>query len=168
MKPAICFEMLYPGLPPEEKVERIADKGFQAVEFWGWRDKDLGRLASACARRGITVANFSGHRRGSPIARPTYAAFLADLRDAVAAARTLGCRTLMALSNELGEGGRVLDSYDGIPEGEKRAAFAEALRRGLDGVLPEDMSLVIEPLNTRRDHVGNYLADLETAAAIQD
>jgi hydroxypyruvate isomerase len=168
MKPAICIEMLYPGLSAEEKVERIAGRGFRAIEFWGWRDKDLGRLSSVCSRLGVEVSNFSGHRNGSPIARATHEAFLADLREAVAAARTLGCRTLMVLSNELGDGGRVLDTYDGIPEREKRAAFVEALRRGVGEVLPADMRLVIEPLNTRVDHVGNYLADIDTAAAIQD
>lgn len=168
MEPAVCIEMLFPGLSPQEKVERIADRGFRAIEFWGWRDKDLGRLSAACARRGVTVANFSAHRVGSPIARSTHGAFLEDLRDAVAAARTLGCRTLMALSNELGEGGRVVDRYDGIPEGEKWAAFVEAMRRALGEVLPEDMRLVIEPLNTRVDHVGNWLSDVETAAALQD
>jgi len=159
--------MLYPGLSPEEKVERIADRGFRTVEFWGWRDKDLKSLAAVCARRGVTVANFSAHRVGSPIARDTHGAFLADLRDAISAARTLGCRTLMALSNELGDGGRVVNAYEAIPEGEKMAAFVEAMKRGLE-VLPDDMSLVIEPLNTRVDHVGNWLADVETAASILD
>jgi hydroxypyruvate isomerase len=168
MKPAMCIEMLFPGLAPEEKVERIAEAGFSAVEFWGWRDKDLPRLAASCARRGVTVANFSGHRRGSPIARSTHPEFLSDLRDAVAAARTLGCRTLMVLSNELGDGGRVVDSFERLPEVEKRAAFVEVMRRGLEEIVPHDMRLVIEPLNTRLDHVGNWLADVETAAAVQD
>ena len=50
MKPVICFEMLFPELDPVEKIARIAGEGFQFVEFWGWRDKDIPALAAACER----------------------------------------------------------------------------------------------------------------------
>lgn len=168
MRPAICFEMLYPGLPPEEKVRRIAAHGFAAVEFWGWRDKDLPGLGEVCRKCGVKVVNFSGHRRGSPVARETHGVFLDDLRDAVRAARGLECPTLMVLSNELGEGGVVLDSWERIPGEEKFAAFVDVLKRAFDEVVPGDMTLVIEPLNTKKDHRGNYLARMETAGAILD
>mgnify|MGYP005841413487 CR=1 FL=1 len=168
MRPAICFEMLYPGLPPEEKVRRIAAHGFTAVEFWGWRDKNLNALGEVCATLGVRVVNFSGHRRGSPIARETHREFLEDLRDAVRTARTLNCPTLMVLSNELGEGGVVLNSWERIPGKEKFAAFVEVLKRALEEIVPENITLVIEPLNTKKDHQGNYLADMKTAHSILD
>ena len=41
MKPVICLEPLYQELKPEDKIERIAAAGFQYVEFWGWRDKNV-------------------------------------------------------------------------------------------------------------------------------
>ncbi len=166
MRPAICFEMLYPEASPEEKVRRIADHGFSAVEFWGWRDKDLPALGAVCRKSGVRVANFSGHRRGSPIARETHGVFLDDLRDAVRAAQDLECSTLMVLSNELAEGGVVVDSWDRISPQEKFSSFVDVLKRAFDEVVPGDMTIVIEPLNTKKDHQGNYLTDMEAASAI--
>jgi hydroxypyruvate isomerase len=157
--------MLFPDLSPSEKVERVADAGFSAVEFWGWRDKDLQALGAVCARRGVRVANFSGHRKGSLVARDTHGVFLADLRDATAAAKDLGCSTLMLLSNELGQGGRVTDTYDAIPKGTRYANLREGLRGALEAA-PDGFSFVLEPLNTRVDHPGYFLQDMATAVAL--
>jgi hydroxypyruvate isomerase len=168
IKPAVCFEMLYPGMDPLEKIRRIADHGVRAVEFWGWRDKNLKAMAGLCGRLGVELANFSAHRRGSPIAAETHPIFLAELKEAVGVARDLGCRMLMVLSNELGEGGRVVERFDEVPEQRKRGNFIEAMKRALGEVVPDDLCLVIEPLNTRRDHAGNWLVEVEEAASIVD
>lgn len=165
MEPVICFEMLFPGLSPEEKVSRIADQGFKAVEFWSWRDKDIPALKAACAARGLRVANFSGHRRGSLIAPASHEAFFADLGDAVQAAGRLGCRTLMLLSNELGPEGQVADPYDEIVSGCKYEALRAGLRCAVQAV-PPDILLVLEPLNTRIDHPGYFLQDMATAVSL--
>lgn len=170
MVPVICFEMIYtdqnpPDLNPSEKIARIAEQGFHKVEFWSWRDKDIRALKSACRDTDVQIANFSGHRKGSLIARETHELFLDDLKDAVGAARELGCPTLMLLSNELGEGGRVTDRYDQIPPNEKYTNLLQGLRRALE-VTPEEISLVLEPLNTKIDHPGYYLADMGTSVSL--
>ncbi len=165
MEAVICLEMLFPELGPPDRIERIADAGFSAVEFWGWRDKDLAALKGACDRRSVRVANFSGHRKGSLVARETHEAFFRDLRDAVESARDLGCSTLMLLSNELGDGGRVVDRYDAIPSRRKYANLLEGLRGALDAA-PDGFTLVLEPLNTKVDHPGYYLSDMATAVAL--
>ncbi len=113
----------------------------------------------------MQIANFSGHRRGSLIARETHDLFLEDLEDAVGVARELDCPTLMLLSNELGEGGRVTEIYDHVPSSEKYANLLEGLGRALEAV-PDEINLVLEPLNTKVDHPGYYLVDMATAAAV--
>ncbi|MEW5814510.1 MAG: TIM barrel protein [Spirochaetota bacterium] len=165
MYPVICLEMLFPELDLPEKVERIASEGFQAVEFWGWRDKDLFVLKAACDHHGVRIANFSGHRRGSLIAPETYDLFFTDLNDAVGTARNLGCSILMLLSNELGEGGRVVNSYPDIPPDGKYRNLRQGLEQALE-VTPEDIHLVLEPLNTRLDHPGYYLENMATAVSL--
>lgn len=165
MKPVICFEMLFPDLDPVEKIGEIAEQGFEFVEFWGWRDKDIPALAAVCVQVGVQVANFSGHRRGSLVAEQTHDLFLDELQAAVATARILECGTLMLLSNELTESGAVADSYPGIPSEQKYRNVQEGLRKAL-GLLPRDLRLVIEPLNTRIDHPGYWLSDLDTAVQL--
>ncbi len=170
MEPVICFEMIYtdlnpPDLDPSQKVTRIAEQGFQKVEFWGWWDKDIPALRSACQEADVQITNFSGHRKGSLIARETHDLFLDDLKDAVGVAGELDCPTLMLLSNELGEGGRVTEQYDQIASNEKHRYLLEGLKKALD-VTPEEISLVLEPLNTKVDHPGYYLADMATSVSL--
>ncbi|UCF99681.1 MAG: TIM barrel protein [Spirochaetaceae bacterium] len=165
MEPVICFEMLFPNLEPQDKVARIAAAGFRAVEFWGWRDKNVAALRAACSRHGVGVANFSGHRRGDLIAPDTWALFFTDLGDAIETARFLGCSTLMLLSNELGEGGKVLNTYPDLTAAQKRRNLARGLEEALERI-PEGLQLVLEPLNTRIDHAGYYLEDMETAVSL--
>ena len=165
MQPVICIEMLYPGLSPVEKIENIARVGFSKVEFWGWRDKDIPAIAEACRQNEVRVVNFSGHRRGSLVAAETHELFLTDLKEAVQVADTLNCSTLMVLSNELGEEGRVLNSYRDIAADKKYLNLKAGLEKAL-AAAPEEITLVLEPLNTRVDHPGYFLADMETAVSL--
>jgi len=165
MEPVVCLEMLFPELTPQDRIGRIAAARFSAIEFWGWRDKELPGLKAACAAHGVRVANFSGHRKGSLIASQTHGAFFDDLREAVAAARELSCRTLMLLSNELGEGGRVTNPFEDVAPRRKYENLRDGLRGALEAT-PESIALVLEPLNTRVNHPGYYLKDMATAVSL--
>jgi hydroxypyruvate isomerase len=165
LKPVICFEMLFPDLNPVQKIRNIARQGFQFVEFWGWRDKDISALAATCEQEGVQVANFSGHRRGSLVAEQTHELFLEELEAAIDTARFLGCGTLMILSNELTESGEVADSYPRIPPELKYENVQRGIGKALE-ILPQDFQLVLEPLNTRIDHPGYWLSDMGTAVQI--
>lgn len=157
MKPAICIEMLYPGLSAPEKIRRIADHGFTHVEFWGHGDKDIPALLSVCQETGTRVVNFSANRKGSLVDAATHETILGEIRESLDVAGRLGTRTLMVLSNELGEGGRVMDTFPSISDDRKRAFVVEGLRK-VAALVPEDFSIVLEPLNTVLDHAGNFLA----------
>jgi len=165
MEPVICFETLYPELAPEEKIAAVKAAGFESVEFWSWRDKNLPALAEACRRHGATVANFSGQRRGSLVDRDSHHLLTGELEESVAAARLLDCSTLMLLSNELDEEGNVAEEYAGIPAAEKRAALKAGLEQARQQT-PADILLVLEPLNTRIDHPGYFLNDIAAAVAL--
>jgi hydroxypyruvate isomerase len=165
MKPAICIEMLYPGLPAEEKIRKVAKHGFSFVEFWGHKDKDLEAVARACADTGVKVVNFSAHRRGDLIDRTTHGLILADFEESLKAANTLDVSTLMVLSNELGEGGRVVRRLDHLKDEEKETNSIAGLKT-LMAMAPRNMTIVLEPLNTRIDHAGNYLASTSLARDI--
>lgn len=165
MKPVICFEMLYSDLTPAQKIAKIAECGFNYVEFWGWRDKSIPDILAACDENDVKVINFSGHRKGSLVATETHDLFFADLEEAVAVARQIHCSTLMLLTNELGEGGVVNNSYPNIPQDEQYHNVQIGLEKAVT-VVPANITLVLEPLNTLVDHPGYYLADMETAVAL--
>ena len=165
MKPVICLEPLYPDLTPEQKIEQIANAGFQYIEFWGWRDKNISGLREACQHYQVQVVNFSGHRAGSPIARQTHEILLQDVADAVTTAQRLHCQTLMLLTNALNEDGSVADAFDQIPDAQKYANTVVALKEVL-AATPDDIHFVLEPLNTKIDHPGYYLADMRTGSSL--
>mgnify|MGYP001206698826 CR=1 FL=1 len=165
MKAAICIDAVLPGLEPAEQIARVAAAGFDAVEFWSWRGRDLDALGAACERHGVRVVSFTGHRVGDPVAAQTHADFLASVAETVPVARRLDCRTLLLLTNVLGSNGRPVDTHDYISDEAKYANVVAALKRVLEET-PEDIHFNLEPLNTRLDHPGYYLSDMRTATRL--
>jgi len=167
MKPAICIEMLYPGLSPEEKIRRVADLGFCNIEFWSWRDKNLEAMRQLKQDYNLQIVNFSGQRAGDLIDTATYQTVLRELEESISVARALGTRTLMVLTNELGESGKVLHPCPHIPDSEKHKNVVAGLKAIMQRV-PDGMTIMLEPLNTALDHQGYYLASMKEAAKIVD
>lgn len=167
MKPSICIEMLFPDQPFEERVRRIASYGFGAVEFWSWRDKDLPRLKSVADGCGVEIANFSGQRVGDLLDPGQHEVVLRDFESALSSAATLGCRNLMVLAQELGEGGRVVRQQPHEAAPEQIAAIAAGVRRLLERIPGnESIQISLEPLNTRLDHAGYALSSVRSAAKV--
>jgi hydroxypyruvate isomerase len=85
-------------------------------------------------------------------------AYLAGLRESIAAADRLGTRTLI--------------SQVGADTGADRAAQRASIVAGLKAAAPllerSGVTLVIEPLNTRVDHPGYYLVSSDEGFAIVD
>ncbi|MCE5257221.1 MAG: TIM barrel protein [Spirochaetaceae bacterium] len=166
MEPAICIEMLYPGMSPQEKIRKTAQHGFRNIEFWGCGDKNLDALEQLRQLPWqVRYVNFSGQRVGDLIDASTHQVLLQDIAGTVPVARRLGTKTLMILSNELGEGGRVVHPCQEIPDKIKHENLVTGLRKVMQ-IIPEDMTIVIEPLNTVLDHPGYFLTHIEDTLEI--
>jgi hydroxypyruvate isomerase len=165
MNPVICLDPLFPDLPAEEKITRVAARGFSQVEFWGWRDKNIAAIQAACRQNGVRVTNFSGHRKGSPIAETTHQALFAEVADALPIARALDCHALMLLTNALNSDGSVAERFEEIPDDLKFRNVVSSLSE-LTRRTPNDITLLLEPLNTLVDHPGYYLDKIDVAAKI--
>ncbi len=165
MKPAICIEMLYCEFGLEEKMKAISQAGFPYLEFWSWKDKELPLLKALCQDYKIKVVNFSGHRQGSLIAGHTHLKVLSDLKEAIIVAKELGCHYLMLLTDQLGSEGTVENSYDELSSVEKYHNIISCLKKTI-GLIPDSITLVLEVLNTKIDHPGYYLDDIDEAIKI--
>ena len=60
MRFASNIEMWWWKLPFIERINAAADAGFDAIEFWPWRGKDIDAIAKTCEERGVEVAQFTG------------------------------------------------------------------------------------------------------------
>ena len=59
MRLAVCAEMMFLDLPVTERVQRIAEAGFDA-EIWDWTRHDIDALAAT----GATFSSMTGYIRG--------------------------------------------------------------------------------------------------------
>jgi len=165
MIPVISLDMIYPGYDTSVKIEKVYAAGFRHVEFAGWREKDIRAVRSICLSKSVQVVNISGHRRGSIVSRDEHDLFYSDIQDTVKKARFLQTQYMMFLTNAVENDGRVSHSYIDLPYEEKFNNTVLALKKAVR-MLPDEMKMVLEPLNTITDHKGYFLTDPADAVRI--
>ena len=162
MKVSICAEMIYPGLPFIEKIDRLNQQGFATFEFWAWKDKDLGELESR-VKQGMRVATFSGQRQGSLVEPQDHPAYVEEVKESIEVARRLGCSHLMVLSDELSANGSVTTKYRPMDPEERAGNIALGLKLLAPIAEEREVTLLLEPLNTAVDHPGYSLDSSKVA-----
>ncbi len=156
-KLSVCIEMFWRDLPYEERIKRVAQLGFPAFEFWGWRNKEIPKIEAAMADTGLPLATFGLDPGGSLIKRNFEAELVRAMKETAQVARRLKCQTILATI------GNVFDdeSYEMTRRRVVRNTAAV-------GKVAEDhgLTLVIEPLNTLVDHHGYWLRRMSQAVDI--
>ncbi len=84
-------------------------------------------------------------------------AFVAGVEESARVAESLGCRNLIVLSG---------DTLVGRDDREQHAAIVSGLRKAAPVAAEHDVTLLLEPLNTRLDHVGYFLDSTRDALDI--
>ena len=146
-----CVELLFAeGSPPfPDRIRAAAAAGCDGIEFWEWRHKPLEAIAEAVAETGVAVTMMVVEPRSRLVDPSTLPEFLAGVRDSAAAAARIGCRAVVALSGTTLDDASAADQNDAIVAALQAAAPIAAEH----GVL-----LLLEPLNSRIDHPGEYLS----------
>jgi hydroxypyruvate isomerase len=151
MEFSLCIDSIYPKENLKGKLERIKQAGFKFIEFWDWRDKDLDLIVNS----GLKVSNFSGNRLSSLILDDKEGV-IEEIKDSLEIARKLECKQIMLLSDVLKSDGSVEASPRNREE--KLLRLYENLKEIIKITEKENIILVIEPLNTIKDHK-NYFLD---------
>lgn len=159
-----CIEPMYSELPFLDRFRAAKDDGFEFVEFWSWTDKDLDAVKAAAERAGIGISGFNGDAELSLIDPEQKEAYLAFLRRSVRAAKKVGARSVTIHSNGLGEGGAVIERYDGLSGTVKLCAMYGTLLECAKIAEESGVSMYLEPLNVTTDHAGNFLQTTRMAA----
>lgn len=162
---SVCLETVFTDRPVEERIERIRDAGYDAVEFWHpegtWdgstvrfdRPKDARSLRETCRRLGVRLNDFSFHGwdgslGGSPVRAETPDLYREQIRKMVSFAREAGCDKGIVLSGM---------SDPALSRERMRSHLEEALAGAVAIAAASGVTLLLEPLNTRVDHPGYYL-----------
>jgi hydroxypyruvate isomerase len=149
--------MFWEGMPEEEKISRVGKAGISAIEFWGWKNKDMNKIRAAKDEAGLSVAAFGAQLDTELTACSDAFSLVGGMKKSVEEAKSLDCsRLILTTGNEVDE-----------------LSFEDTHQRvvnGLKAVAPvvEDagITLVVEPLNPIVDHRGYWLTKTADAARI--
>lgn len=146
----------------DEKIDRalsnVKKAGFDHYEFWSWWDQDVDAIQKAQEEYGLKVAGFCTRLISltDPACRESYKE---GLRETIEICHKLGCKTIISqVGNELKD----------VPREEQHASIVAGLRECVPMLAENDLTLVIEPLNTKIDHAGYYLWEAAEAYQIID
>ena len=154
MQYSVCIDSIYPQENLKEKLEKIKQAGFKFIEFWDWRDKDLELIINS----GLKVTNFSGNRVSS-LTLDSKEKIIQEVNASIDAAKKLKCKHIMLLSDVLENDGSV--KINSISSGKKFLRLYDNLRTLAEIAEERDTKLVIEPLNTLKDHKNYYLDNFQ-------
>ncbi|GAG58201.1 unnamed protein product [marine sediment metagenome] len=150
MKFSLCVDSIYPKDDLKEKLQKIKQAGFNFIEFWDWRDKDLELIINS----GLKVSNFSGNRMSS-LTLDNKEKVIQEISTSIDIAKRLKCKRIMLLSDVLENDGSV--KIDSLSSEKKLLRLYDNLRVLVEVAKKRDVMLVIEPLNTVKDHKNYYL-----------
>jgi hydroxypyruvate isomerase len=171
---SVCLEPIYPKLPVEERIAKIAEAGYKCVEFWhpegtwdgvevrtDWA-KDAAALRRACRQCGVALNDFAMHAwdgsiGGSPVKPQDRSRYIEQIRKMIAFAEAADCRKGITLSGTVDPA---------LSRTEMRKNLEAALAEAVKLAERADFTLLLEPLNTLVDHPGYYLDSSAEAVEI--
>ena len=140
--------MIFTELPFLERIGAVADSGFEAFEFWGWRNKDVDAILRSKKEHGLAISSLSVDPGGRIVDYSTKDVFIKGLRDSIEVAHKLGCeRLIVTTGNEM----------IGVPRVVQHQNIVKILKEAAKLAENANVTLVLEPLNVLVDHKGYYL-----------
>jgi hydroxypyruvate isomerase len=159
IKLSVCVDMILTGLPFLERMERVKRLGYPAFEFWEWKNKDVDAIIRKKSELGLEIATMMGtgwKQLNTEDARKT---FVSEIQASIAAAKRLGSKTLIVTTG-------IEDKR--ISRAEQHANYVAALKAAAPFAEQAQLTLVLEPLNTKVDHPGYYLQTAKEGFEILD
>ena len=139
-----------------ERVSIAAAAGVRAIEFWGWRDKNVDGLERVLRANDVRVTAMVIDPIVSMVCEPQQ--FVAAIRETAAVAGRLGASTIIVASGARDETASAVEQCD-------RAVAA--LRAAVPFAEASGITLAIEPVNAF-DHPMAYVSRLHHALSLVD
>ena len=157
MKASVCIEMIFTEYPFLQRIERAAEAGFDAVEFWSWDNKDLPAISAAVARTGLVIAAFQANLGGTLVHPEQRDGFVVSIQKSLEKAQLLKAPNIILLTDELGDDRTVRFQFPELSTEQKYESVLGGLRVLAPMAEEAGINLLLEPLNTRVDHPGFFL-----------
>lgn len=147
---AVNMEWLFEeaGDDTADRIRAAAAHGIDAVEIWGWRDKNVDTIKAALDETGVTLLSLIVDPKLDLTDPANHDEYLQGVRDSLAVAQRLGALNLVAVAG---------DEIAGVPRQSQHDAVVAALTAAAQLLEGTEITLLLEPLNTKVDHAGTYL-----------
>ncbi len=152
------IEMWWRRFPVAARIAAAAAAGFDAVEFWPWRNKDIDEIAAVAKDHGVEIAQFTGWGFVPGLNDPkNHDHFVEEVRAGCKTAHRLSCTRMTIVGG---------NDQPGMTQEEMHGHIIDGLRRAAPVAESEGIMLILEPMNIRVDHPGHCLYGSEDAVAI--
>jgi len=155
VKFSVCIETLLTEYPFAERARKAAEMGFPAVEFWlhDQDGKDVKTLRQAVRDSDIEVSDIvvnspAGDIGGSLVDPRDRAKYLKRLKETIQVAQTLGCQRMITCTG---------NTLKGLTKQQQTRNLVSTLEEACKLLERQNMTLLLEPLNTIVDHAGYFL-----------
>ena len=155
-----CIEMVFSELDFYDRFRASKDAGAGYCEFWGWGNKDLGRVKEESQKNGIQIAAICVDTKTPAVAEvynrkkllyrepEAQDAFVAAVKESLVVANALSVPTLIVT---------VGDERKDIPHVEQHTNVVLALKKVVPLLEDDGIQMVLEPLNVLANHMGYML-----------
>jgi hydroxypyruvate isomerase len=140
-KVSIMIWTVFHGLPFEQRMEKVAEAGYRAVELVNeplqWSEDDFRLYNRKREELGITMDTIAALKYGvgNPSVRD---AFLADVRDALKIMEKIDCHSLIMMSGNV---------IPGLAPEAQHASCVEGMKRAAELVEGKDITLLLENID---------------------
>lgn len=146
---AVNIEMWWKKLPFLERIQKTADLGFPAVEFWPFDNKDQAAVGALCEKLKIEIAQFTAWGFKPHLNDPKNESdFLKTIEQACKVAHKWKCRKMTVVAG---------DNTPGMTQEAMHEQVIKALKKAAPIVEAEKLMIILEPMNGRVDHPGHCL-----------
>lgn len=144
-----CLELLFTEAGDDigERVRAAHAAGYPAGEIWSWRVKNLDSLERALQETGLVLQTLCTDPMTRIVDPSTHDEFLSGLGESIALAERLHSPFLVVTAG---------DELPGVPRAQQRDAVIAALRRAATLLAGHPVTLLLENLNSRVDHIGTF------------
>lgn len=157
MKLSVCIDAVYKGESITKALYEIKEIGYSDFEFWSWWDKDLEVLQKVKEELEMSLIAFCT-RFISLVDPGQRGLYLAGLEESINVARRLGCKQIITQ----------VGNNTGMDRSFQHQSIVEGLKACIPLLEANDITLLVEPLNTRINHRDYYLDSSDEVFTIID
>ena len=146
---AVNSEMWWSRMPYLKRLEEAARLGFEAVEIWPWRGKDINAVADTTKKLGLKITQFTAWGFKPGMNDPANKQKVVDeIGASCETAKKWDCTLMCVVAG---------DDIPGKSQEEMHAVVIDTLKAAAPVAEKAGVTLILEPMNIRVDHKGHCL-----------